>query len=112
MAHPASAVALTACGFPTRCALRINYRKLLLVVLRAMNFTLEQYERLNPRCEIIHKGTPMTFVTPSQMTKWRVETIFTKEPCTLEWIETFSADDVLFDIGANVGTYSIWAAAT
>jgi FkbM family methyltransferase len=77
-----------------------------------MNFTLEQYERLNPRCEVNHKGTRMTFATPSQMTKWRVESIYTKEPCTLEWIETFSADDVLFDIGANVGMYSIWAAAT
>src|SRR5262245_45216455 len=77
-----------------------------------MNFTLEQYERLNPRYMIKHKSTSMTFPTPNQMTKWRVETIYTKEPCTLEWIETFSADDVLFDIGANVGMYSIWAAAT
>lgn len=77
-----------------------------------MNLTLEQYERLNPRCEIVHKGVRMVFATPNQMTKWRVDSIYEKEPCTLEWIDSFAADDVLFDIGANVGMYTIWAAAT
>ena len=77
-----------------------------------MNLTLEQYERLNPRCEIVHKGVRMVFATPNQMTKWRADSIYEKEPCTLEWIDSFAADDVLFDIGANVGMYTIWAAAT
>lgn len=77
-----------------------------------MNLTLEEYARLNPRCEIAHKGARMIFVTPNLATKGRVDTIYTKEPCTLEWIETFSADDILFDIGANVGMYTIWAAVT
>ncbi len=77
-----------------------------------MNLTLEQYQALNPRCEIAHAGTRMTFITPNVTTKWRVETIHSKEPCTLEWIAGFDADDVLADIGANVGMYSVWAAAT
>ncbi|MDE2010475.1 MAG: FkbM family methyltransferase [Candidatus Omnitrophica bacterium] len=35
-----------------------------------------------------------------------------KEPETVEWIETFFKDkDVFFDIGANVGAYSLLAAA-
>jgi FkbM family methyltransferase len=54
----------------------------------------------------------MVFVTPNVFTKWRVETIYAKEPCTLEWIAGFKADDILVDVGANVGMYSIWAAAT
>lgn len=33
-----------------------------------------------------------------------------KEPETLEWIESFDAEDSLLDIGANVGTYSLYAA--
>lgn len=45
-------------------------------------------------------------------TKWRAHRIYVNEPNTLEWIANFSADDVLFDNGANVGTYSIWAAKT
>jgi FkbM family methyltransferase len=77
-----------------------------------MNLTLEQYEKLNPRCEITHAGTCMVFITPNVFTKWRVEGIYKKEPCTLEWIEGFKPNDILIDVGANVGMYSIWAAAT
>ena len=33
-----------------------------------------------------------------------------KEPETLEWIESFNAEDSLIDIGANIGTYSLDAA--
>ena len=29
--------------------------------------------------------------------------MLTKEPETIEWIDTFNDDEVLFDIGANVG---------
>jgi FkbM family methyltransferase len=77
-----------------------------------MTLTLEQYEQLNPRCDIVHNGTRMTFVTPNVFTKWRVDGIHAKEPCTLDWIATFRPDDVLADVGANVGMYSVWAAAT
>jgi FkbM family methyltransferase len=77
-----------------------------------MSLTLEQYERLNPRCEIVHDGARMTFVTPTVFTKWRVDGIYSKEPCTLQWIAGFKPDEVLVDVGANVGMYSIWAAAT
>src|SRR5689334_12310835 len=74
--------------------------------------TLEEYERLNPRCEIVHDGTRMVFVTPTVFTRWRVDSIYSKEPCTLDWIAGFGADEILVDVGANVGMYSIWAAAT
>jgi FkbM family methyltransferase len=76
------------------------------------DLTLEQYENLNPRCEIEHGGVTMTFAAPSAMTRWRVESIYQKEPWTLEWIAEFKPDDVLLDCGANVGMYTIWAAVT
>ncbi|HAD88117.1 MAG TPA: FkbM family methyltransferase [Rhodospirillaceae bacterium] len=41
---------------------------------------------------------------------WRAQTLLTKEPETIEWIDTFNDDEVLFDIGANVGVYTIYAA--
>lgn len=41
---------------------------------------------------------------------WRAETLLTKEPETIEWIDTMKDGDVLFDIGANVGVYSLYAA--
>ena len=77
-----------------------------------MELTLEQYEKLNPRCEIEHDGVRMVFVTPNVLTRWRVESIHDKEPWTLEWIGQFCSGDVLLDCGANVGMYTIWAAAT
>jgi FkbM family methyltransferase len=74
--------------------------------------TLAEFEQLNPRCELQHEGVTMVFATPTQHTRWRVDTIFTKEPDTLAWIASFERDDVLVDVGANVGMYSIWAATT
>lgn len=74
--------------------------------------TIEQYEKLQPMVRTEHGGVNMTFSTPSQLTVWRVQSIRQKEPCTLEWIESFERDEVLVDCGANVGMYTIWAAAT
>ena len=75
-------------------------------------FTLEQYETINPTANLQHEGRTVTYCTPNRATKWRVDTLYTKEPDTLEWISGFSEDDVLLDIGANVGMYTIWAAIT
>jgi len=74
--------------------------------------TLEEYEKLNPRCEIEHEGVRVIYSAPSRATKWRVDTLFEKEPCTIQWIASFPPGSTLVDIGANVGMYSIWAAKT
>ncbi len=42
---------------------------------------------------------------------WRAETYTTKEPDTLDWVdEHVQAGDVLYDIGANIGQYALYAA--
>ena len=47
--------------------------------------------------------------TPNALCAFRAETFSTKEPETLEWIEEFGANGaVFFDIGANIGLYSIY----
>ena len=44
--------------------------------------TLEEYEKLNPRCELSTTVTLASFyATPNNHTKWRVDSLFTKEPC-------------------------------
>tara|TARA_B100001057_G_C22783736_1_gene924673 strand:- start:99 stop:968 length:870 start_codon:yes stop_codon:yes gene_type:complete len=50
------------------------------------------------------------FFVPNQLLNWRVETFFTKEPETLEWIDNFEKKEnlVFWDIGANIGLYSIY----
>lgn len=58
----------------------------------------------------INSKIGITFFCPNELTRWRAETFFTKEPETIEWINTFKKGDILFDIGANVGLYSLYTA--
>ena len=51
------------------------------------------------------------FYTPSLLASFRAKTIFTKEPDTIDWLnKNGSKDNCLFDIGANLGIYSIYYA--
>lgn len=77
-----------------------------------LKLTLEQYESLLPTTTIQDGMQEAIYCTPNSATKWRVDTLFTKEPDTIEWIRGFGPSDVLVDIGANVGMYTIWAAKT
>jgi FkbM family methyltransferase len=51
------------------------------------------------------------FRTPSARALWRAETLLDKEPATIRWINSFEVGEVLWDIGANMGIYSLYAAA-
>ncbi len=74
--------------------------------------TLEEYEKLNPRTELKIGDQSVLYFTPNSHTKWRVDSLFEKEPITIEWIGGFKSVDVLVDVGANVGMYTVWAAKT
>ncbi len=71
---------------------------------------LAQYEQLQPRCEVEWQGHTVLYTTPNRATRWRAETLFSKEPVTIEWMSRLGASARLADVGANVGMYSIWAA--
>jgi len=49
------------------------------------------------------------FYCPGGHTPKRANTLLTKETETIEWINTFKKGDILWDIGANVGCYSLYA---
>ena len=74
--------------------------------------TLEEYEKLVPVSAVTHEGMQIGWHTPSAHLKWRVDSLLTKEPCTIEWIAGMSRGEVLVDVGANVGMYTVWAAKT
>ncbi len=61
--------------------------------------------------EIQISDNKLKFFTPNETNKWRVDTLFLKEPETLEWIDTFdnNKEFIFWDIGANIGLYSIYA---
>lgn len=54
------------------------------------------------------------FFCPNDLISWRIQTFYTKEPETLEWIDSFNYNEnkkiIFWDIGANIGLYSIYAA--
>lgn len=54
-------------------------------------------------------GQKVTFNVPNDTIKWRVNTIFTKEPVTIEWIRSMKSGEKMIDVGANMGGYSMLA---
>ena len=68
----------------------------------------------NLKTKVVHytknkNKVELQIYTPNALCAFRAETFSTKEPETLEWIEEFGANGaVLFDIGANIGLYSIY----
>ena len=47
----------------------------------------------------------------NHVTLWRAQTLFSKEPITIKWIREFKKNSIFFDVGANVGMYTIFAAS-
>lgn len=73
---------------------------------------LGEYEKLDPCMSVDSPAGPVQYSTPNSMTAWRVQSLFKKEPDTIDWIAGFEPGAVLIDVGANVGMYTIWAAMT
>ena len=60
--------------------------------------------------QVSHEGISLKIVTPNSLCEWRAKTFSSKEPETLEWIDSFEEKSVVWDIGANIGLYSMYAA--
>lgn len=67
---------------------------------------LKQYEQMQPHITV----DGLTWLTPNSQCAWRIDTLYTKEPDTIAWINGMQAGEVLFDVGANCGQYSLLAA--
>ena len=66
-------------------------------------FSIPGFKTLNANGHLIHYA--------EHGAGWRYDTLLEKEPETIEWIDTFRQGETLWDIGANVGIYSIYAGA-
>lgn len=53
---------------------------------------------------------PIRFLCPGALPAWRAETLLEKEPDTIAWLDSLPAEAVLWDIGANVGVFTLYAA--
>jgi FkbM family methyltransferase len=76
---------------------------------RASCLVREEFEPV--RSIALPGGRLLRFAAPNLVARHRAVTLFEKEPETIAWIDGFGGRDVLFDVGANVGTYSIYAGA-
>lgn len=57
------------------------------------------------------RGSVILLEVESEIEKFRARTYTTKEPETLDWIERyFQPGDVMYDVGANIGLYTLFAA--
>lgn len=61
--------------------------------------------------DVDFEGVSVKFNVPNDTIKWRVDTIFKKEPITIDWIKSFKEGETMIDVGANMGGYSMLAAA-
>lgn len=53
---------------------------------------------------------PLAFVALGDVAAARALSLLTKQPDTIAWIDRFASDGVFWDVGANVGVYSLYAA--
>ena len=66
-----------------------------------------------PSSEIIRLDNGLAMTSDTELEKWRAETLFSKEPETIAWIDHYSKNGGFFyDVGANIGGYSLYAAYT
>ena len=65
---------------------------------------------MNHTQKVEHQGVELTFAEPNDINNYRIGTFSTKEPETLEWIDEIPQGSVLWDIGANIGLYTCYAA--
>jgi FkbM family methyltransferase len=71
---------------------------------------VKKYDAGMPAIAIPYKGRKLRYALPGKTPLWRVQTLFTKEPSTIEWLEAIEPGAVLLDVGANVGMYTVFAA--
>ncbi len=55
------------------------------------------------------RGT-LTFAIQGGKTRRRANRLLEKEPETIRWVDSFDPDAVFWDVGANTGVFSLYAA--
>ena len=91
-------------------------RKLASVVVGALGLNragflaTEIAQQVNPVCTIPTAFGQIHCKGGHGRLRWRALTFYTEEPETIKWLDGMKKDDLFWDIGANVGLYSIYAA--
>lgn len=60
--------------------------------------------------EVLTPRGPLRFTAMGRHGVGRATNLLTKQPATIKWIDTFEPGSVFWDVGANIGVYSLYAA--
>ncbi len=76
-----------------------------------IKFFIEQDSYINLK---LKSGKALTFFSPNFLIDLLIRDFYSKEPETIEWIDNFKKNEkiVFWDIGSNIGLYSMYAAIT
>jgi len=80
------------------------------IVRRSLLFNVIDKITLTQNIYDSRKDKEYIFHTTHYHTYKRAITFFKKEPETLDWIDNFNNTDIFYDIGANIGLYTVYAA--
>jgi FkbM family methyltransferase len=78
------------------------------------NNLINSANTINRQVFISRKDVEVTlnFYTPNTVSEHRVDLYTSKEPEILDWMDSYQGDGDLFDIGANIGLYSVYFGKT
>lgn len=71
---------------------------------------IQEYQKIEFVRRIGIEDKVLQMSVPNEMADFRARTFLTKEPETIAWLDEMGPDSVLYDVGANVGVYSLYAA--
>jgi FkbM family methyltransferase len=96
------------------------YSQLLLAIICTLTVFFSRWRRitilarlstaLSPKVSVQVNGIELLLYTPDRRAVYWPQHGLESELGTLSWIDSFSSEDVFYDIGANVGIYSLYAA--
>jgi FkbM family methyltransferase len=77
--------------------------------IKNISSTLESADNQALSFDYVEKEN-VKYINVTQRVAWRIDTLRTKEPVTIEWLDSFVEEDIFVDVGANMGLYTLWAA--
>ena len=88
----------------------INFIKDILKIMRSYNISKSIENNLINTTTVKYNSTNIKFINTNKLLKFRIKNFLTKEPETIQWIKEFRRNSYFWDIGSNIGEFSIFAA--
>jgi len=88
----------------------VNLATVFLNRWRKLTVRARVHDGLAPQTTVTVNGVDLTLLVPDRTSVYWSRHGFDSEPNTLSWIDRFGAGDVFYDIGANIGAYTLYAA--